>query len=285
MTAHQAWFQSSELVAKVDLRHEETWIGTLPVNRGIRWSAVARQISLPMALLVVVGAFVGGYFAFDGEGGKQRAAAPSAKPAPAAPVVVAAAPTVVAKTAAPAAPTEAAPAAPTEAAAPSLVDVRIDSTPAGATVMLVDRGKTFLLGTTPLRSAVDPSRTYELEFHYGDQPSQRAPLDPTKTQRVAVALEVPRPAPRPRAAKSSAPTRVAAVEPAGEGVLMISTKPPCEIHIDGKPTGLTTPQRSIALPAGSHRITLVNAAENVRKTVAVQIAAGQSTKLIQDLMK
>jgi hypothetical protein len=70
----------------------------------------------------------------------------------------------------------------------------------------------------------------------------------------------------------------------GEGTLMVSSKPPCEIYIDGKATGLTTPQKSIALSAGSHKITFVNAAENIKKTVSVSITADKPTKLIQDLM-
>jgi hypothetical protein len=66
---------------------------------------------------------------------------------------------------------------------------------------------------------------------------------------------------------------------------MISSKPPCEIVIDGKATGLTTPQRSIPLPAGTHKITLVNSAEGIKKTVSVQITADKPTKVIQDFMK
>jgi hypothetical protein len=66
---------------------------------------------------------------------------------------------------------------------------------------------------------------------------------------------------------------------------MISSKPPCEIVVDGKPTGLTTPQREISLPAGPHKITLVNKAERIDKTISVQITAEQPTKVIQDLMK
>jgi hypothetical protein len=72
---------------------------------------------------------------------------------------------------------------------------------------------------------------------------------------------------------------------AGDGVLMISSKPPCEIHIDGKATGLSTPQRAMKLPAGKHTITLVNAAERIKKTIAVSISPDAPTKVIQDLMK
>ncbi len=83
------------------------------------------------------------------------------------------------------------------------------------------------------------------------------------------------------------PTPVAAIVPeaGGDGVLMISSKPPCEIYVDGKATGLMTPQRAIPLLAGNHKITLVNASQKIKKTLAVAITADKPTKVIQDLMK
>ena len=66
---------------------------------------------------------------------------------------------------------------------------------------------------------------------------------------------------------------------------MISSKPPCEIVIDGKPTGLTTPQRSLALSAGSHKVTLINRENDLRKAISVQITAGATEKVIEDLMQ
>ena len=65
---------------------------------------------------------------------------------------------------------------------------------------------------------------------------------------------------------------------------MIASKPPCEILIDGSPTGLTTPQRGIKLSIGRHKVTLVNAGERIRKTITIEITADQPTKVIQDLM-
>jgi hypothetical protein len=68
------------------------------------------------------------------------------------------------------------------------------------------------------------------------------------------------------------------------GTLMVSSKPPCELVIDGEATGLTTPQRSIELTSGAHEITFKNDAAGISKTVSVKITGGQVTKLIQDLM-
>jgi hypothetical protein len=194
------------------------------------------------------------------------------------------------------------------------VDIRIDSKPSGATVMLVDRGKTNFLGTTPISTSVDPSRKYELVFTYANKPTHIEKLDPSTTKKVAVvlgskaaapvpALKVEKKVEAPKLEKKvEAPKKVEAktddtkvvdpfekkapaAEPVGEGILMISSKPPCEIYIDGTPTGLLTPQRSIKLPAGKHKVTLVNAAEKIKKTIAIQISPDQPTKVIQDLMK
>jgi hypothetical protein len=65
---------------------------------------------------------------------------------------------------------------------------------------------------------------------------------------------------------------------------MVSTKPPCEIAIDGKATGLVSPQRAITVAAGHHQITFTNTQQHIKKTVVVAVAANHSTKLIRDLM-
>jgi hypothetical protein len=444
------WFDVSAAVHKID--PDGTAVVPRPTNRGTL--DLIKKLAAPTIILAIIGVMVGGFFAFDGDGGKKKkiAAAPAAvadeakpdehvamsaapsettpaaaDPTPAAqaepptkaeevakqeaaaaepesgsmlpaattavltkqPAPAAAAPApvptkteaaaakteasvapaktepapAVAKTAAPAkaepapavaktaapstapAKTEPAP-APVKAVAPSttpapirevqtsrgvvtLVDVRIDSKPSGATVMLVDNGKTSFLGSTPLATSLDPSRKYDVIFTAPGRPTQMAPLDPSKTSRLDVTLSraksgqrakkepsaplgdsfidkslAPKPETKvaaPKAEPKAEPAKAepkkldkAVVEPkvekkvaapAGEGTLMVSSKPPCEIIIDGKPTGLTTPQRSIPLSAGVHKVTFVNTAEGIKKTVSVSINADQSTKLIQDLMK
>ena len=175
--------------------------------------------------------------------------------------------------------------------------MRIESIPSGATVTLVDRGRTQLVGDTPIDTAVDPSREYDLVFTYADKPPHVEHLDARATRRISAALEAPEPPARPvdpaprraehpgREAAASRPSRARAEPAAGEGTLMISSKPPCEIVIDGRATGLTTPQRAISLSAGSHRITLRNGEKSIRKTLTVQIAANATEKVIEDLMK
>ena len=230
-----------------------------------------------------------------------------------------------ASAAAPAAAAAAAPAAIAQATDPivhevqtargavKLVDVRIDSKPAGATVMLVDNGKTTFLGTTPVAASVDPGRSYDIVLTLEGRPTQMAHLDPGKTQRLDVTLGKAPPPAAERAVKTSSAPRAEtphrkaekhvtasaptgglvdpgfdsapAADAGGAGTLMVSSKPPCEIFIDGKDTGMKTPQRSMSLPAGTHKVTFSNPDANITKTVSVKISADQTTKLIQDLMK
>ena len=69
----------------------------------------------------------------------------------------------------------------------------------------------------------------------------------------------------------------------GAGTLMLGSKPPCDIIVDGKPTGLKTPQRAMELSPGTHRVILVNKELGLEKKFKVKIASGKTTKAIQDL--
>jgi hypothetical protein len=180
---------------------------------------------------------------------------------------------------------------PTAGSEAAYVDVLIQSSPPGATVTLIDRGKPQFVGTTPVSAAVDPTRRYDLVLSHPEEPTRILTLDAASPRRLHFALgrrgEV---GPGARAAAARSPTSrerrsgpVPAAE-AGEGILMISSKPPCAITIDGRATGLITPQRAIALPAGVHEIVLVNDAERISKQLKVRITANESTRVIEDLM-
>ncbi|HEU4734344.1 MAG TPA: hypothetical protein VFT22_40910 [Kofleriaceae bacterium] len=186
------------------------------------------------------------------------------------------------------------PAAPSAAAA-ALVEVRLESTPRGATVTLVDRGKSQYVGTTPVTTSVDPTRTYDLVFSYPNKPTLTEHLDATTTRRVAVTLAGGRSGsesasrrPARSGGDSPAPPRKQPRPPpavvSNDGILKISTKPPCEIIIDGKPTGLVTPQNEIVLPAGTHRVTLINAEKDISRTFSVELAANTTEKIIEDFL-
>jgi len=104
--------------------------------------------------------------------------------------------------------------------------------------------------------------------------------------KVAVAAKPAKPAAATRAkAKPAAkPARVAAAAAAGKtATLMIGSKPPCDIILDGKRTGLITPQRALKVTPGPHRVMLANDQHKIYLTFSVVAVEGQSVKLIQDL--
>jgi hypothetical protein len=68
----------------------------------------------------------------------------------------------------------------------------------------------------------------------------------------------------------------------GQGTLTIGSKPPCEIYVDGTATGLHTPQKEMKLPAGKHRITLINNEFGIKETFVVDIKADATEKAIKD---
>ncbi|HEX7701033.1 MAG TPA: hypothetical protein VF403_09935, partial [Kofleriaceae bacterium] len=71
-------------------------------------------------------------------------------------------------------------------------------------------------------------------------------------------------------------------KPTGTGTLLVGSKPPCDIFIDGSSTGLHTPAKDIKLPAGKHKVTLVNNEFGIRDTFTVDIKADQPEKAIKD---
>ena len=94
--------------------------------------------------------------------------------------------------------------------------------------------------------------------------------------------------PRPSRSRRRRPSRPPPAPPSrraasGEGSLRLGSKPWTNISIDGKDTGLHTPQLKIKLAAGSHRITLTNPQFNIKETFSVEIKAGAEETVIKDL--
>lgn len=251
---------------RLSVGDDELLGATIPFQRTAQRAGTATRLIAPVAALAIAAACVGGYLAFSGE---HRRAPVAVAPVPAAPPIHAVAPPPPRVT--PVTVPVAAPAAPR---AP-LVEIPLDSMPAGASVILVDNGHPAYLGTTPVRVSVDPSHSYDVVFAAEGHPPRLEHLDPARTHHLVAALDTrvatqPIVRPRPRIAI---------------GHLMVSSKPPCEIVIDGKPTHLTTPQPSLALAAGRHAVTLINAERHLQRSVVIQVAAGTDTRLVQNLMK
>jgi serine/threonine-protein kinase len=71
---------------------------------------------------------------------------------------------------------------------PAPVTVRIESAPLGATAMLACRGKTTLVGVTPLDAQLDPSLQYDLIVTLENHETHIEHLDPSKSTHVVVEL-------------------------------------------------------------------------------------------------
>jgi hypothetical protein len=125
----------------------------------------------------------------------------------------------------------------------------------------------------------------ETEAEVEVEPAEEARAEPAPRREQA------RKAKRSSKREARTPTRrseprrkkVAAAPDGAFGLLALGAKPPCDIYIDGKNTGLQTPQRSIKLAPGKHRVTLVNRDHRIRKSFTVQIVEGKRTRAIQDL--
>jgi hypothetical protein len=164
------------------------------------------KLALPFGLLAVLGVLIGLAITTKSKRDEpaQTASAsatlpaatptatPAGAPAPSAPTTTPAAP------AAPTAPSpapSAAPPAPASTSTPApttplkLVDVRLESTPPGANVTMVDDGKVSVLGRTPIDASLDPSRGYEIVFALDAHATKVEHVDPSKTANVAVVLD------------------------------------------------------------------------------------------------
>ncbi|MBK9069665.1 MAG: protein kinase [Myxococcales bacterium] len=204
---------------------------------------------------------------------------------------------------------------------PVAVEVAFESTPPGATVELIVDGVKTTLGQTPVKKALDPQKQVEVVYSLEGYASATMPLafgsEPTQTARaqlqktiaappvVAIRPEVVRPVPQPvvptrpppavtppavtppvtRPAVTPPTTRPPVVTPptpAADGILKLSSKPPCDIYINGKNTGLRTPQPELKLPPGTHRITLISNEFEIKDVFSVTIVSGKTDRVVKD---
>ncbi len=247
---------------------------TVAMRRQHRVTPIQLGIASACALL---GITIGGLIAFTGHSTVVAHASPVAAPAPA--IVVA--PITPAPVPAP----KPAPVV----AQPVLIALHVDSTPAAATVMLVgEGGATTVLGTTPLDSNVDPGRDYDLLIKLDGKAPRLEHVAAASSHRVSVAFDEPAPAPahhhHAAAAVASIVTPTWPAAAPAKGSLRFTAKPPCSIAIDGKPTGMLTPQAAIQLAPGHHSVTLTNAEQGISLTKDVTIDVDHPTSLIQNFL-
>lgn len=112
------------------------------------------------------------------------------------------------------------------------------------------------------------------------EPARVRESRPRQSARERRPAQPEQPRDRPKEQGASAPAEPAAGK---TGVLMLGSKPPCRIFIDGQDTSKTTPQRGLTLPVGRHTIKLVNRDHGIEETFSVTIEPGETTRMIKDM--
>ncbi|HKE15869.1 MAG TPA: protein kinase [Kofleriaceae bacterium] len=178
---------------------------------------------------------------------------------------------------------------------------KFTSEPPGAKVILLVDGEKRSIGVSPVEARLDPRKRYDVVFRRdGYEPATRqVAMTGGNEVQVAAVLDRAQPGQKPvdervaaaAARRPRAPAardavelpRDDAAEPAGEGMLGLSSKPPCRIFIDGRDIGQKTPQVGLKLKAGRHRVTLINNEFGLKESFVVEIQAGETVKAIKDL--
>jgi len=176
------------------------------------------------------------------------------------------------------------------------VQVSFSSEPPGADVTLIRGGRRTRIGTTPTTSDVDiEGGAYTVEMEARGYGTYSAPLTipggreeytlEARLEPNRVAVHHPRVShpvvdhPTMNPTMNPTPTMATA---SGPGTLRINSRPWSQVYVDGRLIG-NTPQMNISLPAGPHRVTLVNPDFNIRENVSVTITAGEVTTKIVTL--
>ncbi|HEX5657338.1 MAG TPA: PEGA domain-containing protein, partial [Polyangiales bacterium] len=199
---------------------------------------------------------------------------------------------------------------------PERVRVRVTSEPAGAEAVVVRGSEKRTLGRTPIDVTLDNDGSgWTLQVHKsgyedfeqaiaiqdgvaelnmravmarmsgGDDSVASSPAPAREPAPSAPIAEAPKPEKRASAAASTddlleSATSSSARAPApaaegGQGTLRINSRPWAQVVIDGRPIG-NTPQMNVPLPAGNHRVQLVNPEFNLKKNLTITIKSGQT---------
>lgn len=190
---------------------------------------------------------------------------------------------------------------------PETIVASFTSEPPGATVSLFADDQKLISKTTPIKMKLRTGHDYRAEFTRKGYTKVSKALEITNGSELKVAAVL-------EAVKKRAPVRVkmrrahvrrrartvhhrtrrhvarrshkrkprrAKKMGKGYGMVLVGSKPPCRIYVDGRPTGKTTPDR-LRLKAGRHRVSLVNRKYHIRRTVSVRVRSGKRTRVIRD---
>ncbi len=121
-----------------------------------------------------------------------------------------------------------------------------------------------------------------------DEPVKTVAAPPVKTTKTAAVAPKKHEPSTTLPDEDTPPAKAPAEKPAasasaGDGWLRLGSKPSTSITVDGKDTGLHTPQTKLKLSAGAHRITLTNPQFSIKETFSVDIKTGETETVIKDL--
>ena len=148
-----------------------------------------------------------------------------------------------------------------------------------------------IASTRDTSDAVTPSVVVVIDAGISVAPIEVATIAPTDAAvapKVATPIVKPMPAHAADARNINAtrkPPDVPHVAPPQQpttGELDITSKPPCDVSIDGKPIGRHTPIIGLMLEAGMHTIALVNDKYGIDETVHSQILSGKPVLIKRD---
>lgn len=178
--------QVFEPTPRPELTHDDVETTNVPrMSLRTELPAMAKKLALPAGIVLMISIGVGAAISMSRHHGPQVEATK--------PVDIAAAFTPPKIVIAPQQTVQSIP-TPAPAHAAKLLEVRLESTPPGATATLLDtsNGNSTPLGTTPVEASVDPSKNYDVRFELEGRPSQTEHLDPAHS-RIEVALADPTP--------------------------------------------------------------------------------------------
>jgi hypothetical protein len=153
-------------------------IFTRPIERRVEDRPLLTPVTLGLAALcVIVGVTIGSFIGFSGDTAEASTVASAAtKPLPK--------PAAVPRASKPSAITI----APIAAPPPPPNQLRVESSPPGATVMFVSEGAATLVGTTPIDTTIDPSHDYDVLVTLANHSSKIEHVTPGSSHHLVVAL-------------------------------------------------------------------------------------------------
>ncbi len=157
---------------------------------------------------------------------------------------------------------------------PVLLSVR--STPQGCAIELDGQR---LSGSTPLNDhPIEPVTQHSVAVLCKGYPKKTKTISGQPGEKPSLAFSLK---PQP---KHSGPAKTPVVAKVKPGKLTLDTKPWTNVYLGKRKLGMT-PLLGIELPAGRHKLTIVNQARGIRETIEVIVKAGQTTTLRKTLIK